>query len=202
MDGIRTADEHDWFERDVVQLLPALLAAARRLTRDHADAEDLVAETVARAWRRLDTLRDRATFRGWIFRILTNCWTSECRRTASRPVLEPLFDDAEAESFSLFEKLHQPFLLWWSSNPEQEFLSKLLREDLEAAVDALPDAFRIVVVLADVEGFTYRDIADSLDVPVGTVRSRLARGRALLQKRLWMHVPGGHGSRPEAERGA
>lgn len=81
-------------------------------------------------------------------------------------------------------RLHQPLLLWWG-NPEQEFLNKLLRRDLERAIDALPEAFRVVVVLAELEGFTYPEIAAMLEVPVGTVRSRLSRGRACLQKALW-----------------
>jgi RNA polymerase sigma-70 factor (ECF subfamily) len=89
--------------------------------------------------------------------------------------------------FSLFERLHQPFLLWWSS-PEQTFLDRLLREDLIRAIEALPEPFRIVVVLADVQGLSYGDIARSLEVPIGTVRSRLGRGRARLQKALWDHA--------------
>lgn len=196
-----TARPHEWFEDAVVQLLPELANAAMRLAKNRADAEDLVADAVARAWASLKTLRDRTAFRGWIFRVLTNCFISQCRAKAVRPVFEPLEDEyGAADSFSLFEKLHQPFLLWWSSNPEQEFLNKLLREDLERAVDSLPEAFRIVVVLADIEGFTYQEIANTVEVPVGTVRSRLARGRALLQKALWMHAPGGKRTRPETEK--
>jgi RNA polymerase sigma-70 factor, ECF subfamily len=80
--------------------------------------------------------------------------------------------------------LHQPFLLWWS-DPEQAFLDRLLREDLARAIDALPESFRMVVVLAELRGCSYRTIAELLDIPIGTVRSRLARGRALLQKQLW-----------------
>ena len=83
-----------------------------------------------------------------------------------------------------FQRLHQPFLLWFA-NPEQEFLDKLLREDLERALAALPEHYRVVVVLADVEGLKYGEIAEALDVPVGTVRSRLARARSALQRTLW-----------------
>jgi RNA polymerase sigma-70 factor (ECF subfamily) len=90
------------------------------------------------------------------------------------------------DDFSLFERLHQPILLWWS-NPEQQFLDRLLRADLERAVDSLPENYRVVVVLADLQGLTYQEIADNLEVPIGTVRSRLARGRAMLQKALWRH---------------
>ena len=104
-----------WFGQAILELLPDLTAAARRFTRDPADAEDLVAEAVTRAWKHLPDLNDHGRFRGWIFRILTNTWISECRRRRGRPPYEPLPD--EDDGFSLFERLHQPFLLWWG-NPE------------------------------------------------------------------------------------
>ena len=88
------------------------------------------------------------------------------------------------EEFSLFEHLHQPILLWWG-NPEQDFLNGLLRDDLVRAIDGLPDPYRTVVVLVDVREMPYREVAIALDVPIGTVRSRLARGRSMLQKALW-----------------
>ena len=173
------------FEHEVVALLPELYAAALRLARNRADAEDLVSDAVARAWIHRAALRDPCSFRGWIFRILTNDYISRCRAHGPGGSYQSL-EEAEAlegEAFSLFEKLHQPFLLWWG-NPEQEFLNKLLREDLERAVDALPECYRLVVVLADIQGFSYREIAEDLQLPIGTVRSRLARGRSLLQKQL------------------
>lgn len=174
-----------WFEGEVLGVLPDLYGTALRLTQNPADAEDLVAEAVAKAWAHLSDLSDPARFRGWIFRILTTTFLSDCRVRRRQPPQEPLPD--EGAEFSLFERLHQPFLLWWG-NPEQEFLNTLLREDLERAVDALPEAFRVVVVLAEVRGFSYQEIADTLGVPLGTVRSRLARGRSLLQRALWEHA--------------
>jgi RNA polymerase sigma-70 factor (ECF subfamily) len=182
------SDRRQWFEAEMLALLPQLLATARRLCRDRTDAEDLVAETVARAWTRLDTLSEDAALRGWCFRILMNCYATDCRTRRARPETESLEEVAEgADTFSVFERLHQPFLLWWS-NPEQQFLNKLLREDLERAVDALPEAFRMAVLLADLQGMSYLEIAEVLDIPIGTVRSRLARGRSLLQKALWHHA--------------
>lgn len=174
-----------WFEHAVLAVLPDLVSTALRLTRNRADAEDLVADAVAKAWLARESLRERDRFRGWIFRILTNLFLSERRAHAGRTVEESL--DEGGADFSLFERLHQPFLLWWST-PEQEFLDKLAREDLVRAIDGLPEAFRVVVVLADVQEFSYKAIADTLAVPVGTVRSRLARGRALLQAALWEHA--------------
>lgn len=174
------------FETAVLALLPDLYAAALRMVRNRADAEDLVADTVARAWERRASVRDSANFRGWVFRVLTNIFISDVRARTARPATESL-DELESESFSLFERLHQPFLLWWG-NTEQQFLNRLLRTDLEQAVDALPEEFRLVVLLVDVQGFSYQDAADALEVPIGTVRSRLARARSLLQKSLWVHA--------------
>lgn len=187
------------FETQVRALLPRLLGVARRLTHNDADAEDLVAESVVRAWRGLDGLHSEQAFRGWLFSILHNTFVSEYRRRCARPRLEALDwdEDAEEPPFSLFEQMHQPFLLWFS-NPEQQFLDKLLREDLERALGSLPEHHRIVVVLADLEEFNYAEIAQTLGIPVGTVRSRLARARGALQKRLW-HQAQAYGLRGPAE---
>jgi RNA polymerase sigma-70 factor, ECF subfamily len=178
------AGDSAWFEEAVLNVLPELLGTARRLAKNREDAEDLAAEAITRAWLHRGALRERDRFAGWILRILTNLFLSRCRSETSRPQETSLDEETE---FSLFDRLHQPFLLWWGT-PEQDFLDRLLREDLIRAIEALPDRFRIVVVLADVQGFSYSEIAGSLEVPVGTVRSRLARGRALLQKALWDHA--------------
>jgi RNA polymerase sigma-70 factor (ECF subfamily) len=178
------------FESQVLDLLGRMQGLARRLTRNDTDAEDLVAETVARAWRALGSLEHEGAFRGWIFKILHNTFLDECRRRGARPQLESLEceePEDEGPEFSIFEQMHQPFLLWFS-NPEQEFLDKLLREDLERALASLPECYRIVVILSDLEEFSYGEIAETLGVPVGTVRSRLARARSALQKILWQQA--------------
>lgn len=178
------------FEDQVLGLLGSLQGVARRLTRNEADAEDLVAETVARAWRARDTLENEAAFRAWIFRILNNTFVSDLRRAHARVRVDPLDceDPAEDEAaFSLFEQMHQPFLLWFG-NPEQEFLDKLLRQDLDRALATLPDCYRVVVIMSDLEEFSYAEIAETLAIPIGTVRSRLARARSALQKLLWQQA--------------
>jgi RNA polymerase sigma-70 factor (ECF subfamily) len=178
------------FESQVLGLLGRLQGVARRLTCNEADAEDLAAETVARAWRALDTLESEAAFQTWIFRILNNTFISNVRRADARPRLESIDCEDEGQEdaeFSLFEQMHQPFLLWFS-NPEQAFLDKLLREDLSRALETLPECYRIVVVLSDLEDFNYNEIAQTLDIPIGTVRSRLARARSALQKILWQQA--------------
>ena len=178
------------FESHVLALLSSLHGVARRLTGNDAEAEDVVAETVMCAWRGLDSLKSEAAFRAWIFRILHNTFISERRRANSRPQLDSNARDEPDENepgFSIFEQMHQPFLLWFS-NPEQEFLDKLLREDLDRALTTLPEHYRVVVILADLEEFNYGEIAEALEIPVGTVRSRLARARSALQKQLWQQA--------------
>jgi RNA polymerase sigma-70 factor (ECF subfamily) len=191
----------DVFEAHVLEMLGSLHGVALRMSKNAADAEDLVAETIARAWKARSTLSDEAAFKGWLLRILRNTFVSELRKARVRPRAQPLVEETSEEegTFSIFEQLHQPFLLWFA-NPEQRFLDELLREDLNRALTGLPEHYRIVVLLADVEGLKYSEIAQAIDVPVGTVRSRLARARSELQRALWKvaqeHglLPGGEGS--------
>jgi RNA polymerase sigma-70 factor (ECF subfamily) len=209
MPGLATAERiemteetgNDWFEAELPALLPGLLATARRLTRDDADAEDLVAEAVVKSLERLDSLRDRSAFRGWMCRILTNTFFSQRRAASARPATEAYEEGEGGVSFSIFERLHQPFLLW-QSNPERDFLNRVLEEDIACALDTLPEVFRVVVVLVEVQGLSYQEAAEALDIPIGTIRSRLARGRSLLQKSLWsqamdMGLRGSEGRAPE-----
>ena len=182
---ILTEADRAWFAERIAPLLPELYGTAARLCRNRADAEDLVAEAITRALSALASLHDRGAFRGWVFRILNNTFISQRRSARARAEHEPIA--TTGEDFSLFERLHQPILLWWG-NPELDFLNGLLREDLARAIDGLPDAFREVVVLVELEGLPYREVAELLDIPIGTVRSRLARGRSLLQKALWDHA--------------
>lgn len=189
-----------WFGDRVEDLLPELYGRAVRLCRQRADAEDLVAETVAKAWGAVASLDDRQAFRGWIFRILNNTFVSNCRTARARAEHEPL--DTADDEFSLFDRLHQPILLWWG-RPEFDFLNRLLRRDLEQAIDGLPDVFREVAVLVDVQGLAYREVARLLDLPIGTVRSRLSRGRSLLQEKLWVHgLEAGLASAPTEPNGS
>jgi RNA polymerase sigma-70 factor (ECF subfamily) len=179
------------FEQQLTDVLDRLYATALRMTRNRDDAEDLVSETVTRALKCRDSLNDPASFRGWIFRILTNTFISHCRKQRNCPEISLTATDSEdkgEDDFSLFDRLHQPFLLFWGSNPEQEFLNNVLRDDIGRALDKLTEEYRIVVLLSDVEGFSYPEIAAMLEIPIGTVRSRLARARSRLQKSLWQHA--------------
>lgn len=176
----------DFFATQVGRLADRLFGTALRFTRNRDEAEDLVAETVARAWAKLGELRDRQAFEAWIRRILSNTFVSEWRHRRASPVIESVAD-GDCEGFSLFEQLHRPFLLWWT-DPEDAAVQKALHDDIERALDALPDAFRITVVLVDVQGHSYGEAAALLGVPIGTVRSRLGRARARLQRELWQHA--------------
>lgn len=178
-----------WFERRLEPLMDRLYGTALRLTRHPQDAEDIVAEAVTQAWRRLDELRDPERFEAWLFHILTNAFISEWRRRRSRPQHAPdpetpAPDELDIGSFTLFQQLHHPFLLWWGSLEEQ-FFHSLLAEDLRRALDDLPEGFRVVMVLVEVQGYRYAEVARLLDIPLGTVRSRLSRARGLLQRSLW-----------------
>jgi RNA polymerase sigma-70 factor (ECF subfamily) len=172
-----------FFRAEIDRLIDRLYGTALRLTRNPADAEDLLSETVIKAWANLGQLADRQAFPKWLFRIMANTFISDCRRAQREPCKAEVPLDDE-QPFSLFEQSHQPFLLWWS-NPEQELLNKVLREDIERALDGLPVDYRTVVILVEINGHSYAEVGELLGVPIGTVRSRLSRARSLLQRALW-----------------
>jgi len=184
-------DKKTFFSRCIDDNMHSLYSVALRLTRNIADAEDLVAESASRAWSSLDSLEDRGRFRPWIFRILHNCYISDYRKKSVRPAetaydeLSTAGDDSEIASLLLHQT--DEFLNWWA-NPEREVFNKLLGNDLLAAIESLPESFRVVVVLINIEGLSYDDAAEVLDVSPGTIRSRMNRGRTLLQKSLWQHA--------------
>jgi len=184
-------DIREFFAGRVQRHADALYGVALRLTRDRTDAEDLVAESVLKAWAAIDTLTDRARFRPWMFRILRNAFISGQRRRAARPVetaAQDLFSDEGEHDLTDF-LLEQPeaFLAWWA-NPELGVSNEALGEAITAAIESLPDCFRTTVLLVTVEGLGYDEAAELLGVPTGTVRSRMKRGRTMLQKALWQHA--------------
>ena len=179
-----------WFSRNVEASLDGLYGVAYRLTRNGADAEDLVAESVAKAWASLDALKERSRFRPWLFRILNNCYIGDYRKKAVRPIqygYDELEGDDEDDLTELLIRLPDDFLGWWG-NPERELANRLMAADIVAAIERLPEAFQVTVVLVNVEGLSYDEAAEVLGVPPGTVRSRMKRGRTLLQKALWEHA--------------
>lgn len=180
-----TAEEKQSIRSSILPLVDDLYRVATQLTGRADTAEDLVADTVARACERFRQLRDHAKVKQWLLRILTNTFISDYRKRKNHSLIS--LDLTETENFSLFDQLSVPLLLW-GSNPERELINKLLDEDIQKAIAALPEQFRIVVALCDIEGLTYQEIAESLRIPIGTVRSRIARGRSILQKHLWKYA--------------
>jgi len=180
-------DDKAFFSQRVEENLDALFGVAMRLTGKSADAEDLVAEAVARAWAALGSLEDRSRFRPWAFRILRNCYVSDYRKKSVRPteaVYDELAEGAEEDVCSMLMGESDEFLNWWS-NPERAFFDNMLREQILAAIDEIPESFRATILMINVEGLTYDEAAEALGVPKGTVRSRMKRGRTMLQKSLW-----------------
>lgn len=181
----------EFFTSCIEQNMSSLYAVALRLTRNSSDAEDLVAEAVVKAWSVIDSLNDRDHFRPWIFRIMHNRFISDYRKKSIRP-LETSYDeladgDDKEQVANLLMEQPNEFLNWWA-NPEHKFANALLGEDLMNAIESLPEAFRITVLLINVEGLSYDETAEVLNVSPGTVRSRMNRGRTLLQKALWQHA--------------
>jgi RNA polymerase sigma-70 factor, ECF subfamily len=170
------------FERDVLPLLPNLYSAALRLTRNPTDAEDLVQETYLRAFRGFGGFREGTNLRAWMYRILTNTFINSYRKKQREPVT---VQDDDIEDWFLYDRLGQSGV---EASAESEVLDKIPDEDVQRALEALPEGFRMAVLLADVEGFSYKEIAEILEVPMGTVMSRLHRGRKGLQKALWETV--------------
>jgi RNA polymerase sigma-70 factor (ECF subfamily) len=180
-----------FFSRCVEEHMNALFGVAFRLTGKSEDAEDLVAESVARAWSAFGTLEDRSRFRPWVFRILRNCYISDYRKKSIRPT-EAVYDELadgneDPDVCSMLMDESEEFLNWWS-NPEHEFFNNILGEEIMAAIGRLPESFRVTILMINVEGLTYDEAAEALGVPAGTVRSRMKRGRTLLQKALWMQA--------------
>ena len=170
------------FEDDAMQFAPQLYAAAMRMTRKPADAEDLVQETFLKAYRAYHTFTEGTNLKAWLYRILTNSYITRYRKLSRRP---KEVDLGEVEDLYLYRKVSTSGTREASRSAEEEVLSGFVDSDVKQAIEALPENFRLPVLLADVEGFSYKEISDIMDVPIGTVMSRLHRGRKALQKALW-----------------
>lgn len=169
-------------EVEALSFIDSLYRTALRMTRNPADAEDLVQEAYLRAFRSLHQFEPGTNLRAWIFRIMTNAYINEYRKRSRRPVSSSLDD---LEDFYLYDHLIDSGVQPTSERPEDVVLDRLTAGDVIDALEGLSDDFREVVLLADVEGFSYREIAEIMDIPVGTVMSRLYRARRRLQRSLY-----------------
>jgi RNA polymerase sigma-70 factor (ECF subfamily) len=151
------------------------------MTRNPSDAEDLVQETYLKAYRAFGTFQEGTNLKSWLYKILTNTFINSYRAKRRRPA-ETELDDVE--DLYLYRRLGGNQATSLGRSAEDLVLDRFTESEVKAAVESLPEAFRLAVLLADVEGFSYKEIAEILEVPIGTVMSRLHRGRRALEKAL------------------
>jgi RNA polymerase sigma-70 factor, ECF subfamily len=169
------------FTEQAMEFMPALYTAALRMTRNPADAEDLVQETFLKAYRAFGSFEEGTNLKAWLYRILTNTFINSYRASKRRPEKA---DVEDIEDLYLYKRLGELSTAGTGRSAEDELLERITDDEVKRAIESLPEAFRIAVLLADVEGFSYKEIAEITDVPIGTVMSRIHRGRRALQKAL------------------
>jgi RNA polymerase sigma-70 factor (ECF subfamily) len=170
------------FAELAMEHMGSLYTAALRMTRNPADAEDLVQETYLKAYRAFDSFQEGTNLKAWLYRILTNTFINSYRAKKRRPD-ESDIDDVE--NLYLYRRLGGLEGASAGRSAEEEVLDHFTEAEVKEAIESLPEQFRMAVLLGDVEGFSYKEIAEILDIPIGTVMSRLHRGRRALQKRLY-----------------
>ena len=174
------ADQATFVEQSMEYMQP-LYTAALRMTRNPSDAEDLVQETYLRAYRAFGSFQEGTNLRAWLYRILTNTFINSYRAKKRRPEIS---DVEDIEDLYLYKRVGALTGTDQGRSAEEELFEHITDSNVKDALEALPEQFRMAVLLADVEGFSYKEIADILDVPIGTVMSRIHRGRRALQKAL------------------
>jgi RNA polymerase sigma-70 factor (ECF subfamily) len=171
--------------KEAMQYAPQLFSTALRMTRNRADAEDLVQETFVKAWRSFATFQEGTNLRAWLFRIMTNTFINKYNAQQRRPQETEL---DEVEELFLFRRIGAFDQSKMNQSAEEQLLEFFTDDEVKNAIEELPEMFRLPVLLSDVDGFSYKEIAEMLDVPIGTVMSRLHRGRKMMQKLLYTYA--------------
>ena len=173
------------FTNDAMQYAPQLFSTALRMTRNRADAEDLVQETFVKGWRSFHTFQEGTNLRAWLFRIMTNTYINKYNAKQRRPDETEL---DEVEELFLFRRLGAFDQSKMNASAEDQMLELFTDDEIKNALEELPEQFLLPVLLSDVDGFSYKEIAEMLGVPIGTVMSRLHRGRKVMQKLLYEYA--------------
>jgi len=170
------------FEAQAMPHMDALYRTALRMTKNEKDAEDLVQEALVKAYRYWDKFDSGTNCRAWLFKIMTNIFINDYRSKSRSPMainMDDIDDNFLYGQLAVGSK---------ESNPEKDLFNKIFDDDVKKAIETLPDDFRLVVVLSFLEDFSYQEIAEITDLQLGTVKSRLHRGRKLLQKELFEYA--------------
>ena len=176
----QTRHQRGWdFEAAAMPFVDALYNTAYRMTRNAEDAEDLIQETYLKAYKYYDKFTEGTNFKAWLFKIMKNTFINNYRKQQSAPPQSDFADIEESFESQVSEEVTRKV-----KDPEEELLEDVLDDDVQRALEELPEDYRMVVILADLEGFAYKEIADILEVPVGTVMSRLYRGRRRLEEAM------------------
>ncbi|PCI39630.1 MAG: hypothetical protein COB53_02915 [Elusimicrobia bacterium] len=170
------------FEAEALPHLNEIYGSAMKMTRDVQKAEDLTATVFEKAWKAYDRFESGTNVRAWLYRIMTNSFINDYRRKQRRPDAVSMDDYENSDDFYIFNKLQHDGVRGVDGSKAVE---RFTEQDVQKAIEELPEDFRLAILLCDMQGFSYEEIADMLDVPIGTVRSRLSRARKLLQKSLW-----------------
>lgn len=182
MDETALIEKRSIFESEALPYLDEIYASSMRLARNVQGAEDLSATTFEQAWKSFEQFQSGTNLRAWLYKIMTNSFINEYRKRQRTPETVSLDELEDPDDFYIFNRVSHDAP---GGADSSDVVRQFEKEDINRAIDKLPDEYRVTIVLGDIQGFSYEEISDMTEVPIGTVRSRLSRGRKLLQKYLW-----------------